>query len=131
MALGHDKLRNLAGVALGVLGLLLCRHYTGPGAALLHAHGANLTFSFGAFYILKLTRLPRVERGRVCAAYALTGVCAQEIAQGLSLYPGVFDPLDFVANAAGIALAWTLAAATAPALQPPPHSQYTVPPSER
>jgi len=39
------------------------------------------------------------------AAYALLGVSAQEVAQRVGLYPGTYDPLDFLLNAVGIGLA--------------------------
>ncbi|MFC1526105.1 hypothetical protein ACFL6X_04755 [Candidatus Latescibacterota bacterium] len=106
--MNRQKVTCLIGVAVGVLGLLLCRHYAGPASDLIHSHGANVTFSFGAYFILKLCRLPLADRRPVCAAYALLGVSAQEVAQGLSLYPGIFDPLDFLANAAGIGAAWAV-----------------------
>ncbi|MBT4496158.1 MAG: hypothetical protein HOC74_00465 [Gemmatimonadetes bacterium] len=105
---GNQKTRCLIGVAIGVAGLLFSRHYSGSGAELIHSHGANVTFSFGAYYMLRLCRLPRIEIRRVNAAYALFGVSAQEAAQALGLYPGTFDPIDFAANTAGIAIAWAV-----------------------
>ncbi len=39
------------------------------------------------------------------AAFMFVGCCAFEVAQGLHLYQGTFDPYDFVAYAAGAGLA--------------------------
>lgn len=116
MDLDRQKARDLLCIAAGVAGLLISRHYSGPGAILLHSHGANVTFSFGAYFILKLWQIPLLERRPALAMYTFLGVSAQEVAQALSLYPGTYDALDFPANAAGIALAWAADAGTSPSL---------------
>ena len=100
--------KSLVCIAIGVVGLLFCRHYSGPAAGILHSHGANVAFSFGAYFILRLFRLPLIERKSINAAYTLVGVSAQEVAQALNLYPGTFDPFDFLANAVGICGAWVV-----------------------
>lgn len=101
-----QKTKKLICIAIGVAGLLFCGQYAGPGAGFLHSHGANVTFSFGAYFILSLCRLPLIERKPINAAYTFLGVSVQEVAQGLELYPGIFDPLDFLANAVGVCCAW-------------------------
>jgi hypothetical protein len=103
-----QKTRRLICIAISVAGLLFSRHYSGPAAEILHSHGANVTFSFGMYFILGLCKLPLIERKSINAAYALLGVSVQEGAQALNLYPGVFDPLDFLANAVGICAAWMI-----------------------
>jgi hypothetical protein len=101
-----EKTQNLLCVAMGVAGLLFSRTYSGPMAAILHGYGANVTFSFGAYFILKFFRLPLKKKMHMNAAYTLIGVSAQEVAQAMALYPGTFDALDFLANAVGIGVAW-------------------------
>ena len=54
-------------------------------------------------------RLPRLGGDATVAVIALVGVFAQEIVQGLGLYPGTFGPLDFLFDALGVVLAWGLA----------------------
>jgi hypothetical protein len=101
-------------VGVGVAGLLASRHLEGPAKEFLRAHGANVSFSFGAVFLISLFRfpLPALNRPVAWAALAFVGVSAQEIAQGLGLYPGCFDPWDFLYNAIGaaaglaVALAW-------------------------
>jgi len=107
-----DKVRDVACVLLSVALLLFARRYDGPGSTFLHQHGANLSFSFGAFYILRLLRVPRSGRAWITALLALAGVWLQEGLQAAGLYPGVFDPLDLLYDAGGVVLAWALCVAT-------------------
>ncbi len=100
-----EKTRNVAFIFVGVIGLLGVRFYSGPLETLVHSHGANLTFSFGAYFILKFIKLPLIENKYMNGAYTFMGVSAQEIAQAFGRYPGIFDPLDFIANAFGICVA--------------------------
>ena len=100
-----EKIRNLLLTGIGVGGLLFCRHYYGPMGDIFHSYGANITFSFGAYFIFKFFRLPPTDKKYMNAAYTLSGVSATEIAQGIGFYRGTYDPLDFFVNAAGIALA--------------------------
>ena len=100
-----EKKRNVILILVVLSGLLLVRFYTGPMEIFVHSHGANITFSFGAYFILKFIKLPLNNHRIVNGAYTFLGVSAQEIAQAFGQYPGVFDPLDFLANASGILIA--------------------------
>ena len=124
MNVDQQKTRNLICIAAGVAGLLISRHYSGPGAILLHSHGANVTFSFGAYFILKLWQIPLLERRPALAVYTFLGVSAQEVTQALSLYPGTYDVLDFPANAAGIAAAWVIDTWTTPSATGAPDGDH-------
>jgi len=99
-----EKTRNVLFILLGVTGLLGVQFYRGPFEILIHSHGANLTFSFGAYFLLKFLKLPLNDQKVITGAYTFLGVSAQEVAQGVGRYPGIFDPLDFLANALGICL---------------------------
>jgi hypothetical protein len=92
-------------IGVGIGGLLFSRHYSGAGADLLHAYGANVSFSFAAYFMLRFFNLPPRDNRIATAAYAFLAVSAQEIGQAWRLYPGVFDALDFLLNALGICLA--------------------------
>jgi hypothetical protein len=102
-------------IALGIAGLLLSRHLEGPGEAFLRAHGANVSFSFAAFFLVSFfgRTWPPLRRGAVSAGVAYAGVAGQEIAQAFGIYPGVFDPLDLLFDAAGVGIAWLIAALAA------------------
>lgn len=101
----NEKVWRIACIVVGVAGLLLSRHYTGYGADLLHAHGANVSFSFAAYFLLRFFNLPPRDSRSSAAVYAMVVVSAQELAQGYGYYPGVFDEWDLLFNAAGISLA--------------------------
>jgi len=99
------RTRNLFYIGIGIGGLLFSRYYSGPMEDFTHSYGANVTFSFFAYFLLKFFRLPLRDSKYMNAAYALLGVSAQEVAQRVGLYPGTYDPLDFLLNAVGIGLA--------------------------
>jgi len=100
-----DKVRDVLLVGVGIAGLLFSRFYAGEQQDLFHSFGANVAFSFGAYFFMKFFRLPPRNIPYASAAYTLLGVSAQEIAQATGLYPGWYDPLDFLFNGLGIALA--------------------------
>jgi len=99
------KTRNLLYMGIGIGGLLFSRYYSGPMEGFTHSYGANVTFSFFAYFLLKFFRLPLSDNKYMNAAYALLCVSAQEVTQRVGLYPGTYDSLDFLFNAAGIGLA--------------------------
>lgn len=113
-----SKGRDVACVLLSVTLLLFARRYDGPGSTFLRQHGANLSFSFGAFYILRLLRIPRSGRAWITALVALAGVWSQELLQAAGVYPGVFDPLDLLYDAGGVVLGWGVWLATSGARAP-------------
>lgn len=105
MAEMNEKARNLICMSIGIAGLLFSRHYSGPAETFFHSYGANITFSFSFYFLLKRFRLRSIDNAYVNAAYAFLGVSMQEVAQGIKLYPGTYDPLDFAFNALGIGVA--------------------------
>jgi hypothetical protein len=92
----------------GVVGLLLSRHAIGPFTDLAHRHGANLSFSFAAFFLLRMFPLPGNTHSWATALYTLAALSAQELAQRLGLHPGTFDPRDFLFDAIGVLVAWAV-----------------------
>ena len=102
----QERTRNVVLIGVGVAGLLLSRHATGPLADFAQRHGANLSFSFAAFFLVRFFPLPGNRRSWVTALYTLAGVWAQELAQHLGLYAGTFDPRDFLFDALGVLIAW-------------------------
>ena len=100
-----EKAWRILWIAVGVGGLLFSKHYSGSGADFFHAHGANFSFSFAAYFLLRSLDLPPKGNRYAAAVYALVGVFAQEVAQAFGAYPGIFDGLDFLFNFAGIGLA--------------------------
>jgi hypothetical protein len=98
--LRRERTRNVVLILVGVGGLLASHH---ADLEFAQAHGANLSFSFAAFF---LVRFLGITRPALTAACTFTIVAAQEFAQMFGLYPGWFDWWDLVFDAAGVALAW-------------------------
>ena len=105
--------RDVALVLISVGLLLFARHHDGPGAAFLREHGANVSFSFGAFYLLRLAHVPPSGRAWITALVALACVWLQELLQALGIYPGTFDAMDIVYDACGVGAAWLVHVFTA------------------
>jgi hypothetical protein len=103
-----ERARTVLFEGIGIAGLLFSRFYAGQGQEFFRSFGGNLFFSFGAYFFMKFARLPPRDFPYVAAAYTLLGVFAQEAAQGMGLYPGWFDPLDFLFNGLGVGLALAL-----------------------
>lgn len=98
--------RNVVFVLVGVLGLVLKPHYHGPGVEIVHSYLGNVAVSF-AIYFLFLRAAARWGAGRLVAAVgALVVVEAFEAANGFGIMTNVYDPLDFLANAVGIGIAF-------------------------
>ena len=100
-----EKGRNVLFVVLGVAALVLKRSYAGPFAEGVHSWGGNLGVSF-ALYFLAAIPASRLRLGKLAsAAIALLTVEAFEATNGFGVMTNVYDPLDFLANAAGVGLA--------------------------
>ena len=100
-----EKIVYISYIILGVLFLLICRHYAGPMKDFVHSYGAGLSVSFGGYFIFKFFRLPPKASRSMNAVYVLLVTSASEIAQGLGWYRGTFDYKDFIAYAIGSSLA--------------------------
>jgi hypothetical protein len=100
--------RNVLFVLLGVVGLVLKPHYSGPLADIVHSYLGNLSMSF-AVYFLFLQPAGRFGVGKLPAAVAALAVVESfEAFDGFGVMTNVYDTIDFIANAAGIGLAWAI-----------------------
>jgi len=98
-------------VALSVLGavaLVLRRHYTGPFEAAVSSYGGNVAVSFAVYFMLAASLLSARLGGPLTAGAALLAVEAFELTDGFGVMRNVYDRLDLVANAVGVALAWAI-----------------------
>jgi hypothetical protein len=97
--------RNTLMAVLGAVLLVLKDRYSGPGFSLVHAYAGNFVASFAVYFIVSLAVHP-FKRPRLVAALAsLLAVSAFEITHGYGFMSNVYDPVDLLANATGIALA--------------------------
>ncbi len=102
------KIRNTVLILLGTGVLLLKRHYTGTQQEMVHAYAGNVSVSF-ALYFLFVNLRPRAKGGRILAAsLAFTSVQLFEAFDGFGVMANTYDPMDFIVNAVGIAVAWGL-----------------------
>ena len=97
--------RNVLFVLAAMVVFLLKQHYHGPLSGIFHDYGGNFVVSFAVYFIIAIGLL-RLGSGRLTAAVtALLVVELFEITDGFGVMSNVYDPLDLLANAAGIGLA--------------------------
>ena len=113
---------------LGVGGLVLKGRYSGPAHDLVHSHGGNVAASFAVYFWARLATAPLLAADRarresrlgpklprlLAAGLALVIVQLFELFDGFGVMTNVYNRVDFAANAAGIAIAFALDAASSP-----------------
>ena len=117
--------RTVFFVLLGVAGLVLKRHYSGPHPDVVHDYGGNVAASFAVYFVMSNMRVPlhfalsglrlrlHPSYGRLLtAAAALLVVELFEVTNGFGVMTNVYDPMDLVANVGGVALALAVDALT-------------------
>ncbi len=108
-------IRNVLFILIGIAMLLLKSRYHGPLAAVVHDHGGNVSVSFAVYFLASravsgmLHGADWSARHRLTtAALALMCVEAFELLDGFGLMSNVYDPMDLLANAAGVAVALSI-----------------------
>ena len=110
-------IRNVALAVLGAAVLVLKSAYHGPFQDIVNAYAGNVAVSF-ALYFAAVNATARYRRPRLIAAsLTLLAVEIFEATNGFGVMENVYDPTDFVANAAGIALAVIVDVTTSRVLQ--------------
>src|SRR5512136_559950 len=99
------KARNVFFVLVGIVGLVLKGHYSGPYREAVHSYGGNIAASFAVYYVVALLPLPPRFGKLLTAGLALAVVELFEASNGFGVMTNVYDPVDFGASAVGIALA--------------------------
>ena len=91
--------------------------YHGPFEDALHAYAGNVAVSF-ALYFAAINATSRYGRPRLLAA-ALTLLAVElfKITNGFGVMENIYDPADFIANAAGVGLAVIVDLGTSRVLQ--------------
>jgi hypothetical protein len=96
---------SLLMVLLGVVGLLLkhwLSEYIGEFA---YSYIGNFTVSFAVYFLVSFAARQRLNRVMI-ALIALLAVESFELADGFGIMTNVYDPLDLLANALGVLLAY-------------------------
>lgn len=99
------KGRNVFLVLVGVAGLVLKGHYSGPYQEAVRSYGGNIAASFAVYFVVSHMRFHWRSRRWVTAGVALAVVELFEAWDGFGVMTNVYDRGDFAANAVGIALA--------------------------
>ena len=99
------EVRTVLFVLLGIAGLVLKGHYSGPCQEAVHSYGGNIAASFAVYYVVAHLPLPARFRKLLTAGLALLVVELFEALNGFGVMTNAYDQVDFAANAVGVALA--------------------------
>ena len=102
------KIRNVLFVLLGIALLLSKRWYSGPLSDIVHAYLGNVSVSFAIYFLFANLELPQGFMGILAAGCAFTVVELFEAFDGFGVMSNTYDPIDFLANALGIAVAFLI-----------------------
>ena len=99
------RTRNTVLAVLGAGTLVLKTAYAGPFDETIHAYAGNFAVSF-ALYFAAVSATQGYRRPHLGAALiVLLAVTAFEISDGFGFMANVYDPVDLLANAAGVGFA--------------------------
>jgi len=97
--------RNVAFAVIGAAALVLKGAYSGPLQEVVHSYGGNFSVSFALYFAcVNATRDYRRPR-LVASLITLAAVTSFELTNGFGFMANVYDPIDLVANAAGVGFA--------------------------
>lgn len=96
------RLYDLALVLVGVIALVL-KGWIHNGLVL--AYGGNIAASFSTYFLLKLPGVPLRYQTLTAVTLALLATELFEATDGFGVMSNTYDPVDYLANAAGVALA--------------------------
>jgi hypothetical protein len=99
------QVRTVFFVFIGIVILLLKRHYTGPLAEAVYAYAGNVSVSFAVYFIVGVTARKRHLGKLLTAGVALLVVELFEATNGFGVMSNVYDQMDFIANAVGVGIA--------------------------
>ena len=100
-----SKARYVFFILLGVAALVLKRHYSGPYSEWVYSYGGNFSVSFAVYFVVRILTSDLGYGKLVTAGIALLVVELFEATDGFRVMTNVYDPLDYLANALGVALA--------------------------
>lgn len=95
-------------VLLGVVALVLKRHYACLYGDVVYCYGGNVSASFAVYFMVRISTLGWRYGRLVTTSIVLLVVELFEVTNGFGVMTNVYDPADFVANALGVGLALLL-----------------------
>jgi hypothetical protein len=99
------KLRNVLFVLLGVGVLMLKDSYAGPMQDLVRSYAGNVFVSFALYFVSSFAARDCRHARLLAVLVALVAVTSFELTDGFGFMANVYDPVDLLANSAGIGLA--------------------------
>ena len=103
-----DKIKHILLILLGVLLLVLKRHYDGPYLEFVDSYLGNVTISFSVYFLIGIIAKNWKFNKLITAAISLTIVELFEVTDGFGIMANIFDPIDLIANLVGVGLALAL-----------------------
>jgi hypothetical protein len=103
--LKNATVRSVFFVFIGIVILLLKRHYSGPFAEAVNAYVGNVSVSFAVYFIVGIAARERHLGKLLTAGVALLVVELFEATNGFGVMSNVYDQMDFIANVVGVGLA--------------------------
>ena len=101
------RLRDVLMVLAGVACLLLKRWLAGSLGDLALSYLGNLSVSFAVYFLVSIAASPGLNRVAI-GLIALFVVEMFELTDGFAIMANVYDPFDYLANALGVALAYSV-----------------------
>jgi len=100
-------IRNLFFVFLGISLFLFRKHYSGPLEDLVHSYAGNFFVSFALYFVFinPLVQVQFKAKRVIAALLTLAVVESFEAFNGFGFMANTYDPVDFIANAAGVGFA--------------------------
>ena len=98
------RAQNVIFVLIGVAGLLLKSWFSESIPDFAFSYLGNISVSFAVYFIVRLAARDKLNR-ILSALVALSIVEVFEATNGFGIMTNVYDHLDYVANALGVALA--------------------------
>ena len=100
-------IRNMFFVFMGAGLFLLKRYYSGPLEDLVHSYAGNIFVSFALYFVFinPFVHAPLKAKRVITALLVLAIVESFEAFNGFGFMANTYDPVDFIANAAGVGFA--------------------------
>jgi hypothetical protein len=102
------KISSILLILLGVLGLVLKKHYNGPYLEFVNSYFGNVSVSFAVYFLIGIIASEQKLNKLITAIISLTIVELFELTNGFGIMTNIFDPIDLIANLVGVSLALAL-----------------------
>jgi hypothetical protein len=102
------KINRILLILLGVLGLVLKKHYTGPYLEFVDSYLGNVSVSFAVYFLVGIIAIKWKLNKLTTAVISLTIVELFELTNGFGVMTNGFDQFDLITNLVGVSLAFAV-----------------------